>query len=89
MYMFEVPFIGDLELHPAIKNLKSRKSPRIVEIHSEFLKHTRIQDYGSKKIWETSLVPSLWEKETDIPMLKASKDTNYTSAYRPIFLTSI
>jgi hypothetical protein len=57
--------ISDCELQEAIKQLKNRKSPGEEQIHAEFLKHEGNEVRISirmlfQKIWETSIVPSLW-----------------------------
>ena len=40
------------------------------------------------RLWSTKQVPSIWNKEVKIPILKPGKDPSLPESYRPISLTS-
>ena len=82
------------ELHAALRQLKTKKSPGPDGITNEMIIHLGCLATGKlleiyNLTWREGQLPQIWREATMIPIHKAGKDRNKASSYRPISLTSV
>jgi ribonuclease HI len=82
------------ELHTALRQLKTKKSPGPDGITNEMLTH--LGRFATSKLldiynlsWREGKLPQIWREATMIPIHKTGKDRSKASSYRPISLTSV